>query len=101
LALSPLAAYHTDDASGVALQYVTTWVLLLVVVLGLGWAEDVGAGHWPTLLGHRGKEALPRAPRADAYIVRDNVVQQLPVPAEPAGQVSPRATTTVPRPLAR
>jgi hypothetical protein len=90
LALSPLAEYHTDDASGVLLQYATTWLLILVVVLLLGWAEDVGAGHWPTLLGAR----RPPHPRSSAservFVVRDNLVQEPPaieptvLPAESA-----------------
>jgi len=96
LAVSPLADYHTDDPSGVALQYVTTWVLLLVVVLAIGWVEDLGAGRWPTLLGCLRREVLPRAPRPAAYVVRDNVVQQLPVPADPERPVSP-----VPEPAGR
>ena len=80
LAMSPLAAYHTDDASGALLRYAATWLLLLVVVLLAGWAEDLGAGRRPTLAG------APRPPRPAGvqrtYVVRDNVVGG-PVPAEP------------------
>ena len=100
LALSPLADFHTDDASGVALQYATTWVLLLLVVLAIGWVEDVGAGRWPTLLGRRRREVLPRAPRPAPYIVRDNVVQQLPVPADPGRPVRPVPEPAVPQQVA-
>jgi hypothetical protein len=81
LALSPLAEYHTDDASGIALQYATTWLLILVVVLCLGWAEDVGAGLWPTLIGARRREKPPRRIEPErTFVVTDNVVHDLAVP---------------------
>ena len=84
LALSPVAEYHTDDASGVLLQYATTWLLLLVVVLVVGWAEDVGAGLRPTLLGTRRPVEQPRpAATGRTYVLQDNVVQE-PTPAESA-----------------
>ncbi|MGY2129986.1 acyltransferase family protein [Blastococcus sp. SYSU DS0617] len=99
LALSPLAAYHTDDASGALLRFATTCVLLLVVVLLVGWAEDVGAGLRPTLLGARRPRASGTRPVAPApvpartFVVEGNVVQDLaatersePVAPRPAGR---------------
>jgi hypothetical protein len=83
LALSPLAGYHTDDASGALLQYATTWLLILVIVLLVGWAEDVGAGLWPTLLGARSLQPAGSAASQRAFVVRDNLVQELPA-VEPA-----------------
>jgi peptidoglycan/LPS O-acetylase OafA/YrhL len=50
LAVSPLAQYHTDDASGWALQYATSWALIFVAVLLVGWVEDVAASRPPRLL---------------------------------------------------
>ncbi|TQN37914.1 hypothetical protein FHU33_4587 [Blastococcus colisei] len=87
LALSPLAAYHTDDASGALLHYATTWLLILVVVLLVGWAEDVGAGLWPTLLGGRRHERRRAAELERTFVVRDNLVQGLPpAPLGPASE---------------
>jgi hypothetical protein len=94
LALSPLAEYHTDDASGVLLQYATTWLLILVVVLVVGWAEDVGAGLRPTLLGARRPQNSRSAPSERIFVVRDNLVQELPA-VEPADLP---AESAVPRP---
>jgi peptidoglycan/LPS O-acetylase OafA/YrhL len=50
LAATPLAQYHTDDASGTALGYAAAWTLLWVIVLLVGWVEDVAAGRRPRLL---------------------------------------------------
>jgi hypothetical protein len=113
LALSPLAQYHTDDASGVLLQYATTWLLILVVVLLVGWVEDVGAGLWPTLLGARRPEpsrsaapvrrsAAPERPSAAAervFVVRDNLVQELPAIEPAAPPAAPPAASAAPRPV--
>lgn len=95
LALSPLAEYHTDDAPGVLLQYATTWLLILVVVLLLGWAEDVGAGRRPTLLGGRRPQRSATSERI--FVVQDNLVQELPA-VQAAG---PPAGSAVPRPVGR
>ncbi|WP_040338469.1 acyltransferase family protein [Candidatus Blastococcus massiliensis] len=105
LALSPLAEYHTDDASGAALRFAATWVLLLAVVLLVGWAEDVGAGLWPTLLGARRPGERPRPAELErTFVVRDNVVRDnllrgLPAaePAEPSGVVRSGGGASLPR----
>lgn len=100
LAASPLAAYHTADASGALLRYGTTWLLLLAVALLLGWAEDVGAGRRPAFIGVRRAEQRPLpAPPERTFVVRDNLVQELPA-FEPAEAAVPTAATGS-RPLRR
>lgn len=98
LALSPLAQYHTDDASGALLRYAATWLLIAVVVLLVGWAEDVGAGRWPALLEAHRPPSRPRPAAPErTFVVLDNVVQE-PPPDEPAAPaVQPAVSRAVGR----
>jgi len=73
---SPVAAYYTDDARGMALQLTAALALLGVAVLLFGWVEDVAA--------RRPVQLLPRRARR--------------VPGPPAE--APAATATAPRRLA-
>jgi peptidoglycan/LPS O-acetylase OafA/YrhL len=86
LAASPLARFHTDDASGTALGYATAWALLCVVVLLVGWVEDVAAKKPVRLLPwDRARTVavpasrtapVPQPVRQVAFA--DNVVAELP-----------------------
>ena len=84
LAVSPLAQYHTDDASGWALQYTTSWALIFVAVLLVGWVEDVAASRPPRLLPwDRVRRAPAPAPApqqtpARRVTFQDNVVAGMP-----------------------
>jgi hypothetical protein len=104
LALSPLAEYHTDDTAGAVLRYAATGVLVVVVVLLVGWAEDVGAGVRPTLLGAR-RPAPPvpapaPVPEPRTFEVRGNVVQDDGV-REDLVRGLPAAEPVDPRPVGR
>ena len=97
LAATPLARFHTATTSGAALEYATTWVLLLAVLVLLGCFEDLGAGRRPRLLPRRRRRVaeeaapvvtpgtvpaegeqpvVPAAPRQ--VMLRDNVVAGAP-----------------------
>lgn len=96
LAATPLARFHTATTSGALLEYATTWVLLLAVLVLLGWFEDLGAGRRPRLLPRRRRRAteepaavvvrpavatppavsVPQA--AQQVVFEDNVVAEAP-----------------------
>ena len=75
---SPLASYYTDSWVGMALQLSAACTVLLVVVLLLGWVEDVAA--------RRPLRIVPRGERRST------------APAAPPAPASSQAAATVPPP---
>ncbi|SDN54889.1 acyltransferase [Geodermatophilus sp. DSM 45219] len=89
LAATPLAQYHTDDASGTALGYAAAWTLLWAVVLLVGWVEDVAAGRRPRLLpwSRTTPVAVPAPQPVRQVSFADNVAAEAPSREEASAPV--------------
>ncbi|MGY1635534.1 acyltransferase family protein [Geodermatophilus sp. SYSU D00742] len=101
LAHTPIAGWDTDDASGMVVEYMTAWALILVAVLAVGWVEDVAAARRPRLFPwDRVRPAAPvPGPRpvpaaAGPVTFADNVAQE--VPAGPRVAFSDNVAREVP-----